>query len=254
MNALRSLAAAFGFLTRLPLPAGRTGGEDLACSPSFFPLVGYALGGLLAAAALLLEPRLSPALTGVALVALLAAVTGGLHLDGVADVFDALGGARGDRERALAIMRDSRIGAHGAAALFLVLIAKAICLAEVVAASDLGGQRLSGRALLPLVAFPAVARWTVVASMTLFPYVRQEGLGTAFRDEHKGRQLAWATVLVVPILVAGRSLAVASVAALAAGLALGLWMRRRIGGLTGDVYGATIEIAEVAFLLALGAR
>ena len=99
---------------------------------AFFPLVGLVLGLALDG-----RGRRSPAawvavVVAVLLAALLAALTGGLHLDGFADVFDALGGGRGDRARMLEIMRDSRIGAHGAAALALLLIAKVAALAQVV--------------------------------------------------------------------------------------------------------------------------
>ena len=92
-------------------------------------------------------------------------MTGGLHLDGVADVFDGLGGGHGDRERILRIMRDSRIGAHGATALVLVLAVKVAALAEL----------LGRGALWPLVVAPAVARFAVVPLIVLLPYARRGG-------------------------------------------------------------------------------
>src|SRR5581483_615259 len=123
---LRPALAAFTFLTRLPLRTGVAAGgagvdmaADLGRSLPYFPVVGAVLGGALVGAGRLLEGRLPAGLTAVLLVALLALLTGGLHLDGLADLFDALGGGRGDRARMLDIMRDSRIGAHGAVALCL---------------------------------------------------------------------------------------------------------------------------------------
>ena len=161
---------------------------DLGRSVSFFPLVGLVLGFALTGLAAALAGSVAPWLVAVLLAALLAVLTGGLHLDGFADVFDALGGGRGDRARMLEIMRDSRIGAHGAAALTLLLIAKVAALAQLVERRD----------LLSLLAFPTIARWLVALLVVLFPYVRAEGLGRAFsgeagraqardRDGHRGR-------------------------------------------------------------------
>ena len=178
------------------------------------------------------------------LVALLAALTGGLHLDGVADVFDALGGGRGDKQRMLDIMRDSRIGAHGAAALVLLLLAKVAAVAELLARRDLGG----------LLAFPAVARWAVTPAIVFHPYARAEGTGRAFNGEARPWEVAGATVLLALALVAvGPRLLVPAAGALAAATLFALWLRRRLGGLTGDVYGASIELAEVVTLALVGA-
>src|SRR5262245_55001375 len=134
---MRPLVAAFAFLTRLPVWAGPLRDADLGRSVSFFPLVGLVLGLVLTGLGSLMSGALSPPLAATLLVALLAGMTGGLHLDGVADVFDALGGGRGDRKRMLDIMRDSRIGAHGAAALVLLLLAKIFAVAQLLEHRDL---------------------------------------------------------------------------------------------------------------------
>src|SRR5678815_1688706 len=153
---MKPLVAAFAFLTRLPVWRGPLRDEDLGRSVSFFPLVGLVLGLGVTGLAAAVQGHLPPGLIAV----LLAGLTGGLHLDGVADVFDALGGGRRDRARMLEIMRDSRIGAHGAAALILLLLAKVAALAQVAAAND----------LVALLAFPTVARWLVGLLVVLFPY------------------------------------------------------------------------------------
>src|SRR4051812_27073096 len=126
---IRSLAVALTFLTRAPFRLERIVDVDVGRSLAWFPVVGAALGFLLLGMERLLRGVLPPGLAAVSLVATLALLTGGLHLDGLADVFDALGGGRGSRERMLAIMRDSRVGAHGAAALalFLIEIGRASC-------------------------------------------------------------------------------------------------------------------------------
>src|SRR5687768_16835130 len=124
-----SLRLALGFLTRLPVGAAVVDEASFGRALGWFPLVGAGLGALLLVGAWVLEPVLAPSLCAAALVAFWAYATGGLHLDGVADVFDAFSGGRGDRERTLEIMRDSRIGAHGAVALVLVLLTKFVAVA-----------------------------------------------------------------------------------------------------------------------------
>jgi adenosylcobinamide-GDP ribazoletransferase len=236
---VRPLVAAFAFLTRLPVWSGPLLDEDLGRSVTFFPVVGLVLGLGLTGAGALVDGALSPTLGAVVVVALLAALTGGLHLDGLADVFDALGGGRGDRQRMLDIMKDSRIGAHGAAALVLLLLAKVLAAAEVLARRDLAG----------LLAFPAIARWAVTPAIVFHPYARDEGTGRAFNGQARAWEVAGATALLALALAAlGPRLFVPAAGALAAASALALWLRRRLGGLTGDVYGASIELAEVVAL------
>jgi len=236
---VRPLVAAFAFLTRLPVWSGPLRDEDLGRSLTFFPLVGLVLGLGLTGLASLLVGVVAPTLLAVVLVAFLAALTGGLHLDGVADVFDGLGGGRGDRQRTLDIMRDSRIGAHGAVALVLVLLAKVFAIAELLARRDLIG----------LLAFPAIARWAVTPAIVFHPYARPEGTGRAFHGAARPREVAGATALLAVALGAlGPRLFVPAAGALAAASLLALWLRRRLGGLTGDGYGAVIELAEVVTL------
>jgi adenosylcobinamide-GDP ribazoletransferase len=238
---MRALLAAVAFLTRLPVPARAVEPHELGRALGFFPLVGGLLGALLGAALFGLSRVLAPELCALLAVALWALLTGGLHLDGLADLFDALGGGRGDRERMLEIMRDSRIGAHGAVALVLVLCGKVLAVAE-----------LPGRtAVATLLVAPAVARFGAVLLLALFPYARGEGLGRAFRDHGKARDLAAAALLMLgSAAILGRRALVPGLAALLVALALGGLMRRKLGGLTGDVYGAAIELSELAFLLA----
>jgi len=243
-DGLKAVVAAFAFLTRIPVWSGPLRDEDLGRSVAFFPLVGLVLGLALAGAGAAAGSVLSPAVGAVLLAALLAAVTGGLHLDGLADVFDAVGGGRGDRARMLELMRDSRIGAHGAAALVLLLAAKIAALTQVVERQD----------LLTLLAFPTVARWAVTPLIVLFPYARAEGLGRAFRGEASGVQVGIATATAVVVIAAlGGRFALPALGCAVVVLLFGLWLRRRLGGLTGDVYGAAIEIGEVTTLILAGA-
>jgi adenosylcobinamide-GDP ribazoletransferase len=238
---MRPILVAFGFLSRIPVGNRPVAAADLASSLAWFPVVGLAFGGVLAGTAHLLRDHIPAPLLAVGLVALLAALSGGLHLDGLADVFDGLGGGRGNREKTLAIMRDSRIGAHGAIALGLALAAKIAAVHELIRTG----------ATWPLICCPVLGRWSSVPLVIFFPYARQEGLGRAMADHGRAWHFAQATLLAGACVVWwGDRVVAPSATALAAALGLALFVRRRLGGLTGDVYGAAIELAEVAFLIA----
>jgi adenosylcobinamide-GDP ribazoletransferase len=238
MRPLADARLAFQFLTRLPVGGGLAG-ADLGRSCAWFPLPGAVMGLLVAAGAHLSAGHLPALLAGVLAAAALAWLSGGLHLDGLADLFDGLSGGHGDRARTLAIMRDARIGAHGAAALVLVLLAKSAALAELVGRDDFWS----------LLAAPAVARFAVVPLVVGFPYARPEGLGKAFHGTAGAREIAVSALLAALAVAPGAPASLGrAAAALAVAWAVALVARRRLGGLTGDVYGAAIELAELAFL------
>ena len=242
---MKAVVAAFAFLTRLPVWRGPLRDLDLGRSVSFFPLVGLVLGFALTGLGAALAGSVGPWLVAVLLAALLALLTGGLHLDGFADVFDALGGGRGDRARMLEIMRDSRIGAHGAAALNLLLFAKIAGLAQAVERRD----------LVSLLAFPTIARWLVTVLIVALPYARPEGVGRAFSGEAGRPQVAIATgIAAVTIAVLGPSLILPALGTAAVVFGFAFWIHRRLGGLTGDVYGAAIELGEVVMLALASVR
>jgi adenosylcobinamide-GDP ribazoletransferase len=239
---LRPLAAAIAFLTRLPVLPRDLHAAELGRSVGWFPAAGLVTGGA-AAGVVAIAGTGDPPLIAIAIVALGAFLTGGLHLDGVADVADGLGGGRGDRQRTLAIMRDSRIGAFGAIALVLLLLAKVQATAAVV-------RTTSG---WPLLVAPVVARAIAALLVVRFPYARAEGLGRVFHDEGRPRDLVLAAVLAAAVVtLAGPVAALASAAALAVALALAVWIHRRLGGLTGDACGAAIEVAELTVLVIAG--
>jgi adenosylcobinamide-GDP ribazoletransferase len=238
---MRAFRVALAFLTRLPLSAGEVQPSEMARALAFFPAVGLLIGALLAAAQLALGRRLPAELSALALVATWALLTGALHLDGVADLFDGLGGGRGDPARALAIMRDSRIGAHGAVALVLALSAKVSATATLV----------THGAVWPLLAAPIAARWAVVPIVAWVRYARAEGLGRAMTDHARAADIVWASLLAIACLAAlGLRVLYPTLTALACAAVLAASVRAKLGGLTGDVYGAVIELAELGFLVA----
>lgn len=232
------MRSAVAFLTILPV-ADRGGAPGERLGRAVFPAVGVLLG-LAAWFAFWLGSLLAGPLFGaVVALAALALLTGGLHLDGFADCADGLL-ASGSSERRLEIMRDPRLGTFGVAALVLLLLADAGLL-----------QRLGVHAALPgLVVAGAFSRLAMLAVLVVLPYVRPEGLGRAAVGSG-GRDLALGALLAAPVLFldlahAALGLALASVGA----VAVAALARNRIGGSTGDVYGAVSETAQLATLLA----
>ena len=240
---LRALAAAVTLLTRLPLGNRVAVDEqDIARSLAWLPLVGVVLGGAVAGATRLLEGRLDDGPVAVLIVAAWALATGAIHLDGLADSADSLG-AR-DRERSLAVMRDPRLGSFGVLALVFVVLLKVTLVAAVLAR----GHHLW------LLAIPAVARAAASALSASLPYAREQGTGAALiggGSRVERLAVAIATAIVVALACARlRGLLAVAAAGLVA-LVVGRIASRRIGGITGDVLGATIELAECAALAAL---
>lgn len=247
MNEVRYFWTAVMLLTRLPAPRLKGFQDDwLARSALYFPIVG-AIVGLLAAAVhwgagfLWSEPV--PAVLALAAAALL---TGGLHEDGWADVFDALAASR-DPKRMLEVMKDSRIGAAGALALVLLLLGKLGAIATVA----------PGRAAGAFVAAHVLSRWSHLPLLWKLPYARPEGgLAGPLAGSVSGARVAIGTVLTVLIAAVALHWALlpALAVALVATLAAGLFFRRRLGGITGDCLGAANQLVELGIFLTLTAR
>ncbi len=248
---MKGLSGAFRTLTMLPVP-GPDGGSG-ASGLAWFPLVGAFLGGagwalaagLLRPGSLACEP-LGCLLVGALVVVLWAWLTRGLHLDGLADLADGLGGGW-TRERILEIMKDSHVGSFGVLALVGGLILKTTA-AGVLCAS--GGLFWLGVA-------PVLGRLAMVAQACIHPYARR-GAGTAadlVREAGLAHLLgasALALVLLACMIPQESWPAlpgVLGVVVLLTGLT-GLTARRRMGGVTGDVLGATCELAETSALVA----
>lgn len=243
----RSLALAIAFLTILPLRiTGEIKADELRQSAAWFPLAGWLLGGAIWLILSLGDGLgLPPLATATVAVATAAWLTRGLHLDGLADFFDALGG--GDSpERRLAIMKDSAIGAFGVTALVLLLLLKSAALAGL---ADSGGWR--GAAALALIAPPVAARWAMIVLAATGRYPRATGTGHFLVGRAGKPEVLIGAILLLPLAAAGLpALAIILAAALPA-LWLGLIAPRRFGGITGDLLGAACELGEAAGWLAL---
>lgn len=239
---VRAGAGAVTFLTRVPL--GRiidVDGADVARGAVAFPLVGAAVGALSGGIALLAAQVLPPFVAATLAVAAASLVTGAMHLDALADTADALGGTR--RDEALTIMRDSRIGSFGAAALALDLLVKVGCVAALVD---------RGHVLAALVGAGALSRAVSPPLASVLPYPRVEGgPGSVLtgRTPRAGAGVAGLVGAAVALLAWWPAAVWLVVAAAASAVTLGLWYRRWLGGATGDCLGAATELCETAVLV-----
>lgn len=238
---------ALQFLSRLPVPDPGFTPERLAASTRWHPAAGAVIGalvGLVWWAASWMFPPLVAVLIATAFGLLL---TGCFHEDGFADACDGLGGGT-TRERALEIMKDSRIGTYGAAGLGMMLAGKVAALAALAPAAPLFWVLVAGHAL---------SRAASVQVIATSAYVRDHGTGKPVadgigRDGLRFALLTGAATLVPLALAAGVLAPVAGLAGLVLGaLAMRRVFERRLGGYTGDCLGATQQCAEIGFYLGL---
>ncbi|MBZ0328986.1 adenosylcobinamide-GDP ribazoletransferase [Halomonas sp. ANAO-440] len=242
------LLLAIQFLTRLPVPVAcpwtpATSRWALRC----YPLVGLLLGAILASIGALLQSVLPTPMLALLLLSLWVALSGGLHLDGLMDVADALG-SNAPLERRWEIMKDPQVGSFGILALVFLLAWKVTLLWTLLEA---------GVSLVVLVVVPALGRLGGVALLLLAPCARREGLAWAWRQHLQRRDLAFSLVPLVAVfwLLPGGLFLASGLAALLLGclllflLGYGLLMSRALGGVNGDIVGAAIEAAELWLLL-----
>lgn len=238
---MKSILFALQHLTRLPLP--HVSFDEVSCgrATAFFPLAGVVIGAVMAAVVWAVGWYLPYQLQASLLIVLMVVLTGGIHLDGFTDSIDGLFSGR-QRERKLEIMRDSRIGAFGVIGVICLLLFKFSLLAGIPA-----------HVLIKLlVVVPAISRWNMTLVIFVFPYARQEGLGTIYKKYCGIRELLLATVLAGA--AAGILLGVYGVLLMLMGgliaYLVGKKASRELGGLTGDIYGFINELSEVLLLLA----
>ncbi|MBI4527313.1 MAG: adenosylcobinamide-GDP ribazoletransferase [Deltaproteobacteria bacterium] len=236
---MRSFLAALQFLTVCPWPkrADRSG-DEIGQASIFFPLVGFGLGLILLLVNLLLELYFPSGLLSVALVTVLILLTRGLHLDGLGDTFDGLG-AGGDQENVLRVMDDSHTGVFGLLAIVLVILFK------IRAIEVMSEERWRALLIAPL-----LGRW----AMVLLAYrakAAKEGLGSILIGHMDGKFLFLGTLM---------TLALAGGFSGAMGIGLMAWififtivcksyLHRRLGGVTGDTFGAVGELSETSALV-----
>jgi adenosylcobinamide-GDP ribazoletransferase len=232
--------AALQFLTIFPTPLRHDADSKIyGQSLTYFPLVGLLLGSILLGLQFGLKFLLPDTVTNALLVATLVILTGAHHLDGLIDTFDGIFAGRSKEER-LAIMSDTSVGTFGIASVILLLLLKYACLFHV--------------SMVPaLLLMPTLSRWVMVMAIFIFPYARQAGMGMGFKQAATWQRITVASAIAIIaaialltwkglILIAALCIIVFSVT---------FYFRSRFGGLTGDIYGAINEIAEVSVLILL---
>jgi adenosylcobinamide-GDP ribazoletransferase len=237
VKSLREFAAAVQFMTRIPVPAFRFEPGMVLGGAKFFPLIGavVALGGIAIERGL--RSHLPQSVVALAVLAYLVAITGGFHEDGLADTADALGGGW-TRARMLEIMHDSRIGSFGTLAIVLSLLARWALLST-----------------LPVARFPfylltahVLCRWTTLPLGAFMDSARSDGLGAKLA--HKIPLSSAIIGSLLAFLIAGWALRLHALVPIAVvsliTLLSGWYYRSQIGGITGDCFGATNQLAEIA--------
>ncbi len=235
---MKSFLTALQFLTRIHLTEQRVWtDEDFGGAVVYFPLVGLLIGVILACINGAFGLFFSPLFTAVLTVAVWFFITGGLHADGYMDTADGLFSGRG-RERMLEIMKDSRVGANGVIAFFFLAALKIVSLAELLQPWPL------------LIVVPAAARFAALVSIFKFPYARSEGLGRAYAAHGPSRVLVKGCVAaLVPSVLVGILYVPVLVGAVVITVLADSYITARLGGVTGDTYGAVIEFTEMLLLV-----
>jgi adenosylcobinamide-GDP ribazoletransferase len=238
---VEDIAIAFQFLTRLPLGRIPYDPNALSRSAKFFPLVGLVIGLLGAEWYLWLARHLPATIAALLTIAFFVLATGGLHEDGLADVADGFGGGW-NREQILAILKDSHIGTFGALAIVISVGLRFLLL----------GSLPAERVVLYLVSAQVLCRWTALPLGYALPAARESvGQGARIAHQISGGSLIIGTVITVAVLACAlrRALWSPLLSTLAVTFFTGLYYWRRVGGVTGDCFGATNQLAEIAIYL-----
>lgn len=239
---MNSFFHAVAFLTRLPVPRLSSSKEDWLRSVPYYPLVGLLIGALLFFAAISFTFFLTPPVSAVLTLAVWFFVTGGLHVDGWMDLADGLGSHR-SQEDMLRIMKDSRVGAMGVIAAILLVLVKVVLLYEIIQ------EGLS----LHLLMVPVMARFTLVLAIWHWPYISLQGIGTGMREGLTRWKLGVGFIFVACLvfLLAGVSGLLSMSVVLLGGWLFAARVCKKLGGLTGDVYGALVEWTEAVGVFAI---
>jgi adenosylcobinamide-GDP ribazoletransferase len=233
---------ALSFLTIIPLRIESADESDVAASMAWFPLIGLAMGLGFALEDYALSFFLGQVLRSAIIVLSMAALSGAVHLDGLADTADALG-AGSNRDRALDILRDSRIGVFGAIALFFALGLKMLSLVG-----------LSGKPrLAALILAPTIGRWALVAVSHKMDYLRAEGAGSSMLGRGSERNLVIASLIAILAMIPflSRKVIIMYAIAVICVILMRSFYRRWVQGITGDLIGACGEIVEVLAMVVI---
>jgi len=244
---LTPFLVAISFLTLIPCRIrSKISPKDISNSRAYYPLVGLTIGIVL----LLIEQACSnifPTLiTAALLTGTLAIITRGLHLDGLMDISDGLFGAYKSQDR-LNIMKDPHVGSFAVVSAILILLLKYTALLSILNLNLQGSE-------LAIILVPCISRWSMVLQLNVFPYIRENGLGSSFRDNSSrfASIFALLTVSLICLSLGGPAGAILLILLSLMTFVMGKVMSKMLGGLTGDCYGATNELIEtLGFILAV---
>jgi adenosylcobinamide-GDP ribazoletransferase len=232
------LILALQFFTRIPIKKEVSfQGENIGRSLFFLPIIGLAMGGLAGVPVVFLS-EYSKGISALLSVLILAILTGGLHLDGLADTFDGFLSGR-EKDRVMEIMKDSTLGAFGAVALIFLIASKLVAVYELPVEYWVG---------IPL----SLANARLVAGYVISTKknARREGLGALFKSSAAGKNVLLSGLVMIGIILFINPIFLIPLAvSFIMGELIVFWSYRKIGGMTGDVYGAVIELCEVASLI-----
>lgn len=234
---------ALQFLTTIPLKVKYVDEKKLANSLIYFPVVGLLLGLILVGLnQLLFILNFKEFISGIILVISLIIITGGIHLDGLSDTFDALLSEK-DKDKMLEIMRDPHIGVMGALSIIGVLLLKISFLSSIP----------SSLKPVSLVLMCLLSRWALVFSMFLFPYARQDGKAKIFMQNINFKIFSLATIITLVFIVLAwrlNGLLIFAIVAICA-YVMGRFIKGKINGITGDTLGAINELVEIIVLFSI---
>lgn len=239
---MKSFWIGLQFLTRIRVTKQQSWtDEDFGRSVKFFPLYGAVIGAVLAAGYYLCNQFFPPLVTAVIILLLEVYITGGIHLDGLMDTLDGICSGR-PPEGMLEIMKDSRVGAYGVIGLGLLFLSKFSIYYE-----------FPPEILMPaLIIMPVLGRWAMVIGITQFAYARPAGIGKGFH-QYAGRSAMPLATVFAAVAAAGLGW-MGAVVLVVAGAWAYLFCRSisiKLGGLTGDIYGAVTELVQVVTLLVI---
>ena len=249
---MNGIALLFKFMTRLPVGfEPKFDSDNLGKSMKFFPIVGMVMGIILFGFFWGLSHIIySPMVMAVILVIIEVVLTGGLHLDGLADTFDGIFSYR-SKQKMLEIMKDSRLGTNGGLVLILYFILKVALLYEL-------NLIIGIPAGVVLLLTPAFARLNSVVNCASAPYARATGMGKTFVDNTNGTGVIIATILtliygalVCNLFLIPYAILVIIPILMVLGYVFAKLMTRKIGGITGDTLGAVVELSEILVILML---
>ncbi|RUA09863.1 MAG: adenosylcobinamide-GDP ribazoletransferase [Fusobacteria bacterium] len=230
------------FMTRIPTPKVKYDKEQMGKAMKFFPVVGMIIGGILYYTYLFLNQHFhSPEVIMILLILTEIVLTGGLHLDGLADTFDGIFSYR-SKKRMLEIMKDSRIGSNGALSLIIFFALKGTLLKEVIS--------IDGTAYVLLV-MPVIARFNSVLNCGVAKYARPTGMGKCVVEETtmSGVILSFIITGAYSYYFIGLTGIYALIVVSLLGFYFAKLMERKIGGVTGDTLGAVVEMSSIVVLL-----